>query len=133
MTPPALVAWHEFLKNHDWEMLEELLAEDAVFHSPVVHTPQVGRPLVMMYLRGASQALSSGDFHYLREVVSETDAVLEFAAELDGIYINGIDMIRWNAQGKITDFKVMVRPLKAINLLHQKMIAQLEALKTANL
>ena len=129
MTPPALAAWHKFLETRDWNLLEGLLAEDAVFHSPVVHTPQVGRPLVMLYLRGASQTFEGHGFRYLREVVGEQDAVLEFLVEVEGIQINGIDLIRWNDAHKIIDFKVMVRPLKAINLLHQKMKAQLEALQ----
>lgn len=129
MMPPALANWHKFLETRDWDLLESLLAEDAVFHSPVVHTPQVGRPLVMLYLRGAMETLGKSNFRYLREVVGETDAVLEFSAEMEGIYLNGIDMIRWNEAGKIVDFKVMIRPLKAINLLHQKMAEMLQKLQ----
>ena len=65
-------------------------------------------------------------FRYLREVVGERDAALEFAVTLDGIEINGVDLIRWNNEGKITDFKVMVRPLKAVNTLHQLMALMLQ-------
>lgn len=129
MTAPALQAWHRIVKEGDWKALEELLAEDAVFHSPVVHTPQVGRPLVMGYLLAASQVLLTEDFRYVREVAAGNEAVLEFEVEIEGIHINGVDLIRWNDNQRIVDFKVMVRPLKAINLLHAKMMAMLEAMK----
>jgi len=121
MSTHPIQAWHALLKSFDPAALDALLADDVVFHSPVVHTPQAGRKITRLYLLAAHQVLNNGKFHYLREVVGERDAVLEFATELDGILINGVDMIRWNDEGRIVDFKVMVRPLKAINLLHQKM------------
>ena len=102
--------------SQDLSALGELLADEAVFHSPVVHTPQRGRDLTTLYLTAAMPVF--GDrLRYVREIMGERDAVLEFEAELDGIHINGVDVIRWNDAGKIVDFKVMVRPLKAINLL----------------
>ncbi len=113
--------WHKVVETRNPRLLDELLADDVVFHSPVVHTPQVGKPITTLYLTAAMQVLGNQGFRYLREVVGERDAVLEFATELDGIQINGVDMIRWNDDGRIVDFKVMVRPLKAVNLLHQKM------------
>jgi hypothetical protein len=97
------------------------MAEDAVFHSPVVHAPQRGKQLTVMYLTAAIKLLCNGSFRYVREVVNDQDAVLEFETEIEGILINGVDMITWNGDGKIVDFKVMLRPLKAINLVHQKM------------
>ena len=118
--------WHDLLLTRDLSRLDDLLADDAVFHSPIVHTPQRGKALTAMYLMAAYQVLLGSGFHYVREVVSGSDAVLEFAAELDGIHINGVDMIHWNAEGKIDDFKVMIRPLKAINLLHGLMRSMLE-------
>ena len=66
-------------------------------------------------------------FRYRRELYSEHDAVLEFEVELDGIAVNGVDMIRWNADGRVTEFKVMLRPLKAVTLIHEKMAAMLQA------
>ena len=63
----------------------------------------------------------------MREVIGASDAVLEFEVTIDGVHVNGVDMIKWNAQGEIVDFKVMVRPLKAINMIHQKMAAMLQA------
>jgi hypothetical protein len=96
-----------------------------VFHSPVVHSPQRGKQLATLYLTAAVHVFGNDTFHYVREVVGSRDAVLEFQVEVDGITVNGVDMIRWNDAGKITDFKVMLRPLKAINLMHQKMAAML--------
>jgi hypothetical protein len=131
MTHP-IDAWHEFVASRDPGRLEKLLADDVVFHSPVVHTPQRGRAVTLLYLRGAMQVLGSPAFRYVREIRGERDAVLEFATEIDGIAINGVDLIRWDDAGCIVDFKVMVRPLKAINLLHQKMGELLAQLKPAS-
>jgi hypothetical protein len=123
----TLATWHRLVKTHDASGLDMLLADDAVFHSPVVHKPQVGKVLTRMYLLAAFQVFFNPTFRYVREIVGERDAVLEFMLELDGISINGIDMIKWNDEGRITEFKVMLRPLKAINLIHEKMAAMLQA------
>jgi hypothetical protein len=95
----------------------------------VVHTPQVGKAIVMAYLVAASHVLGNDEFHYVRELVDGNDMMLEFVTEIDGITINGVDIIRWGDDGKISDFKVMVRPLKAINKLWEMMAAQLGAAK----
>ncbi len=126
-TPAVLQKWHALAASGDPAGLDALIAEDAVFHSPVVHRPQVGKALTTLYLGAAFQVLGNDSFRYVREVVDGDNAVLEFECELDGVHINGIDMIRWNADDQIVDFKVMVRPLKAVNMLHQKMMAMLEA------
>ena len=118
--------WHELAAARDMAALDEILAEDVVFHSPVVHTPQAGKTLTKMYLGAAFHVLANDTFSYVREVVSETDAVLEFEVEIDKLVVNGVDMIHWNADGKIDDFKVMIRPLKAVNLLHGLMRQMLE-------
>jgi hypothetical protein len=118
--------WHEVMESGSPDGLDELLAEDAVFHSPVVHTPQRGKMITTMYLAAAQQVFRDSGFHYVREVVGDHDAVLEFEATLDGIHLNGIDMLHWNDEGRVTDFKVMVRPLKAVNHLHQLMARMLE-------
>lgn len=128
-TAPVIQAWHALVRNRDMAALQRILADEVVFHSPVVHTPQRGKAITLQYLQGALQVLNNASFRYEREIVGERDAVLEFSTEIDGILINGIDLIRWNDAGQITDFKVMVRPLKAINLLHQKMGAMLDRLK----
>jgi hypothetical protein len=119
--PPTIARWHNIALNNLPEELAGILAEDAVFESPVVHTPQVGRAIVEKYLRGALKVLNTEHFRYGGEWFSERSAVLEFFSEIDGIRINGVDLIYWNDAGLITHFKVMVRPLKAINILHQKM------------
>ena len=124
----GVAAWHAYMAGgDDPEALKALLAEDAVFHSPVVHSPQAGRDKVFAYLHAASHVLGGDNFRYLREIVDGDQAMLEFQTELDGIQINGVDIIRWNDHGKISDFKVMIRPLKAINKVWEKMGEMLAA------
>ncbi len=123
---PALEAWHRIAKTQDAVALRELLAAEAVFHSPVVHTPQRGKALTHAYLAAAFQVFFNPSFRYVREVVDGHNAVLEFEVELDGISVNGVDMITWNDDNQITEFKVMLRPLKAITLIHQKMAQMLQ-------
>jgi hypothetical protein len=121
----ALKRWHAYTKSHDTQELWSLLAPDAVFESPVVHTPQRGREITFKYLVGALKVLGGPTFTYTGEWHATNGAVLEFQTEVQGIKINGVDIISWNDDGLITHFKVMVRPLKAINLLHQLMGEQL--------
>ena len=127
MTAIALETWHRLVRTNDASGLRELVAEDAVFHSPVVHSPQHGRTLAVMYLSAAFRVFFNPSFRYVREIVGASDAMLEFETEIDGIVVNGVDIIQWNADGQIVDFKVMIRPLKAVNLIHQKMAAMLQA------
>lgn len=125
----ALRKWHQIVQTRNNSSLDELLADDVVFHSPVVHTPQIGRAITTMYLTAALYVFGNESFRYVREVIGENDAVLEFETEVDGIIVNGVDMIRWNDEDEIVEFKVMVRPLKAINIIHLRMG---EMLKSAN-
>ncbi|MGQ3113999.1 MAG: nuclear transport factor 2 family protein [Hydrogenophaga sp.] len=127
MTHPVLDTWHNLVQTRNARGLRELLADEVVFHSPVVHTPQAGKAVTTQYLAAAFQVFFNASFRYVREVVGPHDAVLEFQVEIDGITVNGVDMLCWNDEGRITDFKVMIRPLKAINLIHQKMAAMLQA------
>lgn len=121
-----LTRWHAYMDGgSDPAVLAEMLADDAVFHSPVVHTPQAGKAKVMAYLGAASHVFGNGTFRYVRELVDGREMMLEFVAEIDGITINGVDIIRFDADGQITDFKVMVRPLKAMNKIWEMMAAQL--------
>ena len=126
MSSSTIEAWHRLIEARDVGALDDILADDAVFHSPVVHTPQTGKALVKIYLSAAIMVLANSEFAYVREVVGESDAVLEFTSEINGLHVNGVDMIHWNADGKIDDFKVMIRPLKAVNLLHGLMRQMLE-------
>ena len=126
MTAATIDRWHAMLESRDLTALDEILASDAVFHSPIVHAPQEGKEVTKFYLTAAFQVLSDADFQYVRELISESDAILEFTAEIDGVHINGVDMIHWDAEGRIDDFKVMIRPLKAVNLLHRMMGGMLE-------
>jgi hypothetical protein len=127
--PSAITTWHRLVQTRDAAGLKELLAEEAVFHSPVVHTPQRGKKLTHRYLAAAFNVFFNDTFRYVREVIGENNAVLEFDVVIDGIEVNGVDMIAWDEYGKIVDFKVMIRPLKAIHLIHQKMGQLLEAAK----
>ncbi len=122
--------WHDVMAHGTTEGLYDLLAPDCVFWSPVVHTPQEGRDISYMYLSAAGQVFDT-NFRYVREVRDGDSAVLEFECTLDGIHVNGIDMIQV-VNGQISEFKVMVRPLKAVNKVHEKMMAMLEALKNAS-
>src|SRR5262245_61899508 len=119
-------AWHDLVRTRNTQGLDALLADDVVFHSPVVHTPQVGKAITARYLGAAFHVFFNESFRYVREIVGSHDAALEFQVEIDGIAVNGIDLIRWNDAGRIVEFKVMIRPLKAINLIHQKMGAMLQ-------
>ena len=125
MRKTALDGWYGYMKSHDKAALWDLLHPDAVFESPVVHTPQRGREITFKYLAGAEKVLGGAGFTYVGEWLSENGAVLEFEKEIEGIRINGVDIITFSDDGKITHFKVMVRPLKGINLLHRLMGEQL--------
>lgn len=123
--PMAMDKWHEIVRTRDASGLGDLLSDDVVFYSPVVRTPQVGKTITAMYLSAAIHVFGNDSFRYVREMIGESDAVLEFETEIDGIIVNGVDMIKWNADGKMVEFKVMLRPLKAVNLIHEKMAAML--------
>jgi SnoaL-like domain len=100
MTIDTIASWHRIVKSRDTSGLDDLLAEDAVFHSPVVHTPQVGKALTRLYLMGAFHVLFNDTFRYVREIVGEREAALEFMVEIEGISVNGIDLIRWGGDGR---------------------------------
>ncbi len=121
--------WHKVALSKDLSAISAVLHDDAVFESPVVHTPQRGKAITAKYLASAGYVLGNDSFQYVGEWHRENSAILEFTAEIDGIAINGIDMITCDDDGLITHFKVMVRPLKAVNMLHQKMGEMLAAMK----
>jgi len=123
----TLATWHRIIRDRDVQGLDALLADGVVFHSPVVHTPQSGKAITTRYLAAAFHVFGNETFRYVREVIGPREAVLEFQVEIDGIGVNGVDMITWDDTGRIVEIKVMVRPLKAINLIHQKMAAMLQA------
>ena len=138
----AVEKWYEVMKSNDMDKLDEVLAEDVVFYSPVVYTPQKGKDVTKMYLMAAGGVFGEGakdeatdsnksqsNFKYIKEIIGEKSALLEFETEMDGVFVNGVDVISWNEEGKITEFKVIVRPLQAVNMLHQKMQAMLESMK----
>ena len=123
----GLKSWHRVIENgSNPAELAAIIHENAVFHSPVVHTPQKGRDLVVAYLSAAAQTLGNDSFTYVRELVDGDNAMLEFETQMDGIHVNGVDIIRFDDEGLITDFKVMVRPLKAVNKVWEQMAAMLE-------
>ena len=128
----GLKRWHEVVSSGSSPAaLAAIIREDAVFHSPVVHSPQTGRALVVAYLAAAGQTLGNDSFTYVRELVDGDNAMLEFTTEMDGIHVNGVDIIRFDEEGLIADFKVMVRPLKAVNKVWEQMAAMLERQKAS--
>ena len=116
------------MRTRNPALLNQILAEDAVFHSPILFRPQQGRDMVALYLTGAMHVIANPSFRYVRELVDGNDAVLEFETEIDDVHVNGVDMINWDDNGLISDFKVMVRPLKAVNVVHQRMAELLQRL-----
>ncbi|MBV8184637.1 MAG: nuclear transport factor 2 family protein [Hyphomicrobiales bacterium] len=127
MIPPTIERWEHVVKSRDSDLLDHFLADDVVFESPVVHTPQVGRAITRAYLAAALQVLNGPEFRYIRRWLGEQSAVLEFETRLADLTINGVDIINWNSEDRINRFKVMIRPLKAINAVHQAMGQQLAA------
>ncbi len=120
--------WHQLVTNRDTAGLDALLADNVVFHSPILHAPQIGKKITTLYLSAALTVFYNETFKYVREVVSGQDAVLEFQVVIDGIIVNGVDMITCNSEGQVVDFKVMLRPLKAVHLIQQKMLAMLQSM-----
>lgn len=127
--PYVLTRWYEYMDKHDFTILDELLAEEVVFHSPVVHTPQRGKKITKMYLMAAEKVLGTGDFVYTKEITSNQQIMLEFTTVIDGVMINGVDIVTYNDDNQITEFKVMVRPLQGMQKLHQKMMEMLKKIK----
>ena len=127
MNAHPIDTWHHLVATRDPSGLDALLADDAVFVSPIVHTPQRGKPIVKAYLAAAVQVFGGPAFRYVREIRGAHDAMLEFETEIDGVLVNGVDIVKWNDEGRIVDFKVMVRPLKAVNVVHERMGAMLAA------
>ena len=113
--------WHETVKKRDFSLLDKILSEQVVFYSPVVHSPQVGKKITSIYLRAAAEVFNDPSFTYVTELIHNNHACLEFKLEIEGIYINGIDLITWNDEGKIVEFKVFIRPLKGIETIQNLM------------
>ena len=127
-TRSYLKRWHQGLKSMDSNFLDEILDDSCVFTSPIVFKPIEGKEMSKLYLMGAGQTFDMDRFKYVKELVDGLDTVLEFETYIDDISVNGVDIIRWNEEGKIIDFKVMIRPLQAIGALQKKMSEALESL-----
>jgi len=127
MNQHPITAWHHLVQAGDPSGLEHLLADEAIFVSPIVHAPQHGKALAKAYLSAAFKVFFNPSFRYVREILGPTDAMLEFETTVDGVLVNGVDIIKWNDAGQIIEFKVMIRPLKAVNLIHERMGAMLAA------
>ena len=132
--------WHRHLRGEVEGGLDTLLADDCVFYSPIVFSPQKGKELTKMYLMAAGGTFSEGNkekavgqpeskFRYSKEIASGNTIVLEFETELQGKYVNGVDIITFNSRDQIIEFKVMIRPLQAVNLMHEQMKAMLESMQ----
>ena len=120
--------WHDLINNDDLNKLDAILADDAVFSSPVVFNPMKGKEITKMYLYAAGQSFNMDKFKYTREIHDKMYSVLEFETYIDEISVNGVDMIEWNEDGKIKDFKVMIRPFKAVQKVQEKMVEALDSL-----
>lgn len=129
MNNSSLDQWHAIVKDMDADKLGLLIDKHCVFYSPIVFKPQEGKRLTVMYLTAAYKMFSQAEsFEYVKEIVQDQNTMLEFNAIIDGILINGIDLLTWNDEGKIIEFKVMIRPLKAIDLVKERMFAQLSTI-----
>ena len=144
MIENVIERWHAHVRGELAGGLDELLADDVVFYSPIVYTPQKGKAITTLYLQAAAQTLpgetatppgkdsSNGEFRYTKSVLADDTAVLEFETTVEGKYVNGVDIIRCNDEGRIVEFRVMIRPLQAVNLVHEQMAAMLERMKPAD-
>ena len=119
--------WHEVVDADDLNALDSIIADDAVFSSPVVFTPMEGKEITMMYLHAAGQSFNMEKFKYTKEIHDGMNSVLEFETFIDDVSVNGVDIIEWNKEGKITNFKVMIRPFKAVQKVQKKMVEALES------
>lgn len=126
----VLEKWHQIMATGATENLNELLSPTCTFWSPVVHTPQQGRDITFLYLSAANQVFDT-DFRYVRQIIQAHSAMLEFECTIEGIHINGVDIIQVE-DGQITDFKVMVRPLKAVHKVHERMMSMLATIKASS-
>jgi hypothetical protein len=142
MIEPVIDKWHAHLRGQLPGGLDELLDDDVVFYSPIVYTPQRGKAITTLYLQAAGMTLpgspegsgpggSTGGFRYTKEVLAGDTAILEFETSIGGTYVNGVDIIRCSDEGRIVEFRVMIRPLQAVNLVHRQMAATLERMKPA--
>ena len=118
--------WHDVVRNQDLNLLKSILADNIIFYSPVVFTPQKGKDLTFLYLMAAAQVFNNKSFTYTKEIINENHATLEFELVINGIEINGIDLITWNEAGLIVEFKVFIRPLQGVNVIHKMMQQMLE-------
>ena len=131
--------WHDHTKGEFPGGFDELLADDVIFYSPIVFSPQKGKDLTTLYLMAAGNTfggdqsrdgtLQESSFKYTKEVLDGNQAILEFETQIDGKYVNGVDIITFNSEGKISEFKVMIRPLQAVNIIHEKMQEMLKQFK----
>ncbi len=128
-TKKFIEEWHQIIINQKLELLDNILDDNVVFSSPVVFSPLEGKSITKMYLFAAGKAFNMSNFRYTREVHDEHNSILEFETLINGISVNGVDMIEWNKDGKIIDFKVMIRPYKAVQVVKEKMMEMLETIK----
>jgi len=125
--PKAIARWHQLVVARDLSGLDDLLADEVIFQSPAVHTPQLGKAVTRRYLEAAQHVLMNDSFRYIGEWIGERSAVLEFETMIDGLQLNGVDMIHWDEFDRIVRFKVMVRPFKALQALIPLMARELES------
>lgn len=123
-----IALWHEIIETRNFSKLDDLLADNVVFYSPVVFKPQEGKRLTLMYLQAAGYVIANEHFRYVRKIVGTNQACLEFETQIAGLQVNGVDILEWDSSGKVTVFKVMVRPLKGVQAVWQAMAELLQQL-----
>lgn len=125
----GLDTWHKFVNERNIHELNSFISDDVTLFSPVVFKPIKGKFMVTMYLQAAAEIIANDSFKYVREVVDKQNAILEFETEINGLSVNGVDMLQFTKDGKLKEIKVMIRPLKGVNVVHQKMAEYLEKIK----
>ncbi len=138
----VLDRWHQHLRGQLPGGLDALLHEECVFYSPVVFSPQRGREISKLYLSAAANVLpgdeaantpatdddSHGKFRYTKKIAEGHHAMLEFETMVGEISVNGVDIITCDDEGWITEFKVMMRPHKALDAVREQMASMMEKL-----
>ncbi len=120
-----LTEWHQVVFEGKLDLLDQMLADDVVFHTPLYLKPRKGRQVTRFILATVIEIFEN--FTYHREIIDGDSWMLEFSADIGGISLKGIDLIRWNEAGQIIDFEVYIRPLNGVQALGDAMYERIKA------
>ncbi|UUZ46000.1 nuclear transport factor 2 family protein [Janibacter limosus] len=121
--------FREAIERHDMDAVEAMLADDVVFHSPVAYTPYPGKPITNAILRAVTEVFE--DFRYVRQLQDGREEAYVFEATVDGLELTGVDLLTLDEEGKIVDFMVMTRPLRASRALAARMAERFPQIQQA--